>query len=52
MERKRLEIDKRRFELEERRYYLEEERGKWGYIICDVNRVLKYYVLLVEFFNF
>lgn len=52
VERKRLEIDERRLELEERRCYFEEERGKRGYIICDANRVPKYYVLPAEFSNF
>lgn len=52
VERKRLGIDERRLELEERTCNIEEERSKRGYIICDANRVPKYYVSPAEFFNF
>ncbi|XP_062615402.1 myb/SANT-like DNA-binding domain-containing protein 4 [Saccostrea cucullata] len=52
IEKKRLEIDEERLKIEERRCQLEEERNRRGFLVCNENRNVKYFILSAEFNDF
>ncbi|XP_062575788.1 myb/SANT-like DNA-binding domain-containing protein 4 [Saccostrea cucullata] len=52
VEKKRLELEERRLYLEQRRYDLEVERHSRGFMVCDSQKVLKYYIVPAGFTDF